>query len=289
MGVFMNILVGKTSGFCSGVKYTITRAEEELSKNNKGIDCLGEIIHNKQVIDSLVKKGLRTIDSIEDANDKVIIRAHGTTKEVYKYAEENNIEVIDLTCPHVYKIHKQVQKFAEDNYFIFLFGIKDHPETIGTHSFCKPNSYVIETICDISPALDSLKSSNLKDVLIISQTTFSVHLFEEMKNIILENLGSDFNIHVENSICNATNLRQQEAAEISSKVDLMIVIGGKNSSNTRKLYDISKKNCNNVLHIQTKDELDPDFIKKFKNIGIIAGASTPSSIIEDVTNLCKKS
>lgn len=282
----MNIIVGKNSGFCAGVKYTITKTEEELNKNTS-IDCLGEIIHNKQVIENLEKKGLRIIDNIENADKKVIIRAHGVPKEIYSYAKKHNIELIDLTCPKVLRIHNQVQKFANDNYFIFLFGVKNHPETIGTYSFCGNNSYVIENQDDISPAISLLKSSSLKNVLIISQTTFSISLFDELLNVIRETLENRFNLYVERSICNATDLRQKEATELSSKSDLMIIIGGKNSSNTKKLYEVSKKNCENVLHIQTKDELDKDFIKNFKNIGIIAGASTPGNIIEDVVCFCE--
>lgn len=283
----MEVLVAKSSGFCAGVKYTITKSEELLNETKNNIDCLGEIIHNRQVVEGLEQKGLRIINSIEDANEKVIIRAHGVSKEIYDYAKKNNIELIDLTCPKVLKIHNDVQKFANNNYFIFLLGIKYHPETIGTYSFCGNNSYLIEDLKDISPAIASLKSSNLKDVLIISQTTFSVSLFEDIVNNISNNIGNEFNIHIEKSICNATDIRQAEALEISSKVDLMIIIGGKNSSNTKKLYEVSKKNLNNVLYIETKEDLDLNFIKNFKIIGIIAGASTPSYIIDDVVNICK--
>ena len=282
----MNVIVGKNGGFCAGVKYTITKAEEELEKSHGKIDCLGEIIHNKQVIDTLEKKGLNIIDDIKDAKTKVILRSHGVSKEIYDYAKEHKIQLIDLTCPNVSKIHKQVDEFSKRNYFIFLFGIKNHPETIGTYSFCGQNSYIIEKEDDIIPAINKLKTSNLKNVLIISQTTFSTSLFEELKNIILNSLVVNFNIHIEKSICNATDLRQNEAFEISSKVQLMIIIGGKNSSNTQKLYEISKKNCRNVLYIQTKSDLNLDYIKKFENIGIIAGASTPSSIINEITEFC---
>ncbi len=280
----MEIIVGKKSGFCAGVRNTITQAEKELENNANGLDCLGEIIHNKQVIESLNKKGLHIIDSIEQAKNKVIIRAHGISKQVYTYAKENNIKLIDLTCPKVLLIHKQVQEFAENNYFIFLLGVKDHPETIGTYSFCGDNSYVIENTDDISNALNALNSSNLKNVLIISQTTFSVSLFEKIVDMISNALDESFNLHIEKSICDATNLRQAEANEISKKADLMIIIGGQNSSNTKKLVDVSKNNCKNVLHIQTIDDLNLDFVKKFDKIGIMAGASTPSDIIEEVVS-----
>lgn len=282
----MNIIVGKNSGFCAGVKYTVTKAEKELEKEKNGLDCLGEIIHNSQIIEALSKKGLRTIDSIENAKNKVIIRAHGVSKDVYNYAKEHGIDLIDLTCPNVLKIHEQVQKYSNDNYFIFLLGIKNHPETIGTYSFCGENANLIENISDIDNAIINLKNSNLKNLLIISQTTFSVKLFDEIVSEVLKRISKDYNIHVEKSICNATNLRQQEAKEISSKVDLMIIIGGKNSSNTKKLYEVSKTNCENVIHIETKNELDPQFIRNFKNIGIIAGASTPDFIINDVVDFC---
>lgn len=281
----MNIIVGKNSGFCSGVKYTITKAKEKL-KENSTIDCLGEIIHNKQVVDALEKDGLRTINSIDEAKNKVLIRAHGVSKEVYKLANLQGIELIDLTCPKVLAIHRQVENFANNNYFIFLFGIKNHPETIGTFSFCGKNSCVIENIDDIENAIRTFKASNLNDLLIISQTTFSLSLFDEMAKIIVSSLGEKYNIHIEKSICNATNLRQVEAENLSHKVDLMIIIGGKNSSNTKKLYEIAIKNCKNAVLIQTKNDLELDFIKKFENIGIIAGASTPDYIIDEVYNFC---
>jgi (E)-4-hydroxy-3-methyl-but-2-enyl pyrophosphate reductase len=194
----------------------------------------------------------------------------------------HNIELIDLTCPNVLKIHKQIEDFTQKEYFIFLLGVKNHPETIGNYSFCNENSFIIENTSDLLPAINNFLDSGLKNALIISQTTFSVSLFDEITKNILEKLEKDFNIKVEKSICNATNLRQQEAYEISLKSDLIIIIGGKNSSNTKKLYEVSSKNCKNVIHIETKNDLDLNFIKNFENIGIIAGASTPQNIITEI-------
>lgn len=262
----MEVIVGKHSGFCGGVKKSIAKTEEELKNSNQSVYCLGEIIHNKQVVENLENRGLKIIDRIEDAKDKVIIRAHGTSKDTYEYAKSHKIELLDLTCPNVLKIHENVQKFANDNYFIFLIGIKNHAETIGTHSFCGKNSYIIEDESDILKGINSLKSSNLKNVYIISQTTFSVALFEKITNSIKEILDSEFNIVIEKSICNNTYVRQKEAREISKTVPLMIIVGGKNSSNTKKLYEVSKINCKNVIHVETKDELDLDFIKNFKSV-----------------------
>lgn len=282
----MEVIVGKNCGFCGGVKYSISKAEEELQKNNGNLDCLGELIHNKQVISSLENKGLRTINSINEAKNKVVVRAHGVSKETYILANEKNIELIDLTCPKVIKIHKIVESFSKNNYFIFLFGIKNHPETIGTVSFCGDNSYIIENKNDIQNAFNKLFKSKIKKVLIISQTTFSVSLFNEFVKIITESLDSSYDIHIEKSICDATDLRQRETEDIASVVELMIIIGGKNSSNTKKLYEISIKKCKNVLFIQTQDDLDINYLKRFNKIGIMAGASTPQYIIEEIYNLC---
>lgn len=284
----MNIIVGKNSGFCAGVKHTISKTEEELEKTEGSLDCLGEIIHNKQVIENLEARGLRIIDSIDEAKNKVIIRAHGISKDVYETAKMRDIKLIDLTCPKVLRIHKQVEAYSKDNYFIFLFGVKNHPETIGTFSFCGNNCYLLESNADIDNAISQFKESNLKDLLIISQTTFSLSLFDEMVSIILNSLSNDYNVHVEKSICNATSLRQFETKKLSSKVDLMIIIGGKNSSNTKKLYEVALEACKNVLYIQTKDDLDLNFVKAFENIGIMAGASTPDYIIEDVCTAIKQ-
>lgn len=282
----MEVILGKTSGFCFGVKNAIDGAEKELKNNNK-VYCLGEIIHNEEVIKDLENKGLEIIDDINDAFDKVIIRAHGVPKEVYEIGKKRNIEILDYTCPFVLKIHNTVVEYAKNNYFIFLLGIKNHPETVGTISFCGNNSYLIETIDDISNALKSFDNSGLENLLIISQTTFSVSLFENIVNNIQSSLSSKVNLVIKNTICNTTSMRQKEAEQISKNVDLMIIIGGQHSSNTKKLYEISKKHCKNVLLIQTEKNLKQEYFHDIGKVGIMAGASTPQSIIEDVVNFCK--
>lgn len=284
----MNIIIGKTSGFCGGVKNSVTKAEAELKKFNHTIDCLGELIHNRQVIEDLQKKGLRIINSIDEAKNNVIIRAHGVSKDIYEKAKNNNITLIDLTCPKVLRIHKQVQDFSQNNYFIFLLGMKNHPETIGTFSFCGNNSCIIEKKDDINNAINMLKSSGLNNLFIIAQTTFSLTLFEEICSFLQRSLDNNYNVHIEKSICNATSSRQRETKELAQKVDLMIIAGGKNSSNTRKLYEVALENCKNALHVETKDDLDLNFVKNFETIGIMAGASTPEYIIEDIYNAIKQ-
>lgn len=282
----MEVILGKNSGFCSGVRNAIEGAEKAL-KSCSNLYCLGEIVHNEEVINDLKQKGLTIIDSIEDAKNKVLIRAHGVAKEVYDIAKSKNIEIIDFTCPFVARIHDIVTRYSNEGFYIFLLGVKNHPETIGTISFCGNNSYLIESLDDIPNAIDNLKKSGIKKLLIISQTTFSISLFENIVDTIKSKIDSNINYEIKNTICNSTSIRQKEALDISKKVDLMIVIGGKNSSNTKKLFDIALKNCKETLLVQTKADLNFEYIQKFSKIGIIAGASTPQKIIDDIVLFCK--
>ena len=247
----MEIILGKSSGFCFGVKNAIDGAEKALA-NNKIVYCLGEIIHNEEVIKHLESKGLVIVNDIEDVEDMVIIRSHGVPKNVYDTAKEKNIKLLDYTCPFVLKIHEIAEKYSKNNYFIFLLGVKSHPETIGSISFCGDNSCIIELFEDIENAINLFKLSGLENLLILSQTTFSTSLFEDIINELKSRLSPKVNLEIKNTICNTTSVRQNEAKEIAKNVDLMIVIGGKHSSNTKKLYEIAQKNCKNSLLVQTK-------------------------------------
>ena len=282
----MEIILGKSSGFCFGVKNAIDGAEKALA-NNKIVYCLGEIIHNEEVIKHLESKGLVIVNDIEDVEDMVIIRSHGVPKNVYDTAKEKNIKLLDYTCPFVLKIHEIAEKYSKNNYFIFLLGVKSHPETIGSISFCGDNSCIIELFEDIENAINLFKLSGLENLLILSQTTFSTSLFEDIINELKSRLSPKVNLEIKNTICNTTSVRQNEAKEIAKNVDLMIVIGGKHSSNTKKLYEIAQKNCKNSLLVQTKDDLSYEYLQGFDKIGIIAGASTPNNVIEDIVTFCK--
>ena len=284
----MEVILGKTAGFCNGV----LRAVEEtkiIMDNFNNMYALGELVHNEQVISELKEKGLIIIENIEDAPEcsTVIIRAHGVPKHVYEVAKKRKINLVDLTCVKVLNIHKQVEEYAKNGYYIFLIAEKKHPETIGTISFCGNDSYIIQDIEDVETAIKSLKKSKKQKLLVISQTTFSLLRFDAIVNGINENIDSNIEVEVKKTICNATNLRQKETEELSKKVDCMIVIGGKKSSNTRKLYEISNKNCKDTFFIQSKEDLDLDKIKGYKKIGVMAGASTPKQSIEDVINMLK--
>lgn len=283
----MEIIVGKTAGFCYGVQNAVTKTEE-LLKDNKNICCLGELVHNGEVIKKLEKMGLNVVENIENANDKVIIRAHGIPKEIYNKAQKLNIEIFDYTCPNVLKIHKIAEEYEKNGYFIFLIGKKEHPEIIGTISFCGSNSYILEKADDIPEAMEKFNKSNIDKLLIIAQTTFSLNNFEIIVEAIKNEVASDVELEIKNTICNATKIRQEETNKISKEVECMIIIGGKNSSNTKKLYDIAKNNCPNAFIVENKDELPIEKIKDFEKLGIMAGASTPSESIKDIIELIMK-
>ena len=281
----MEIIIGKTSGFCGGVLNAISKTEQELEKQ-KGeiVYCLGELVHNKQVVEKLENKGLKTINDIEEAKGETIIRAHGIAKEVYDRANEKGIKLIDLTCPKVLKIHNMAKEYAQNGYFILLIGVQEHPETIGTISFCGEKSYLIRNEEDINEAIDKIRQSTIKKVFIIVQTTYSLQKFNEIVEKLKVNLNAEYEIIVQNTICSATKLRQEETEELSKKVDTIIIVGGKNSSNTKKLYDVAKVNCKNTLLVETVKDLEIEKIKDSKTIGIMAGASTPNESVEDIKN-----
>lgn len=277
----MEIILGKTAGFCYGVRNAVQKAEEKLKEYSE-LFCLGELVHNGQVIKNLEKSGLKLVEEIDEAKGKVIIRSHGIPKEIYNKAKKLDIEVFDFTCPNVLKIHRIADEYESKGYYIFLIGGKKHPESLGIISFCGKDSYLIETKEDIEEAIKLFKKSNIKKLLIIVQTTFSLEKFNNYVEQIKQSLDEDVELQVKNTICSATKIRQEETCEISKKVQCMIIIGGKNSSNTKKLYDIAKENCENTIIVETKEELDMKGIKQFEKIGIMAGASTPDYSINEI-------
>ena len=284
----MEYIVGKTAGFCYGVKNAVEKSEKAL-ENEKPIYCLGEIVHNKNVVKDLENKGIIFIDDLKQNLEKrkTIIRAHGIAKEVYTQADKMGIDLIDLTCPKVLKIHKIVSEYNEKEYYIFLVGSKKHPEIIGTASFCGDDVSIIENTDDINISIDNFKKSNRKKLAIVVQTTFSLQKFTEITESIKKKFENFENIEVVNTICNATKIRQEETEELSKKVDCMIIVGGKNSSNTKKLYEISKKNCNNTICVEEVNEIDKGVLKQGNIVGIMAGASTPQCSINSVIELVK--
>lgn len=302
----MEIILGKTAGFCYGVSNAVNKAEEYVKCNkNKTVYCLGELVHNQDVTNKLEKEGLNFIEKVDEIGENIskeekslIIRAHGEPKSTYEILKKRNVEIIDLTCPNVLAIHNIVEKFVEEGYYIFFIAERNHPEVIGTLGFCDGKCSIIENEEDIAVAFEEAISNK---ILVVAQTTFRIEKFnhfveqikskiEEINNKIVDN---KIILEVKNTICNATRLRQEETEKISRQVDYMIVIGGKKSSNTRKLYDISAKNCKNAILVQNYLELENDYkdeldkIRKLQKVGIMAGASTPKESIEDLINLIK--
>ncbi len=281
----MEIIVGKTAGFCYGVKRAVEGCYKALEKE-KNVYCLGEIVHNENVIKKLEKNGLKFIENIKESNGTTIIRAHGIKREIYEYADQNHINIVDLTCPNVLRIHDIASNYAKKGYYILLCGSKTHPETMGTLSYCGKNVELLEEEKDVLEAIENLKKSTIKKVLLISQTTYSLEKFKNIEKILKEKLDN-YKLEVNNTICLATKTRQEETKKISSQVEYMIIIGGKNSSNTKKLYEIAKKECKNCIMIQDKKEVDAKEVLKYEKIGIMAGASTPEKNIEEVVNIIK--
>lgn len=281
----MEIIIGKTAGFCFGVRNAVEKALDKIEKEDN-IYCLGELTHNKQVMQKIEQNGAKVVERINEIpnNSKVIIRAHGVAPEIYSEAENKNLEVLDLTCPRVTKIHEQAEYYKNNNYYIILIAEAVHPEAIGTIGFCGKNSYILENKEMIDDVIKKYKKSDCEKLAILVQTTFSLQKYNEIIEILQSELPE---IEINNTICNATNARQTETIELAKSVDLMVVIGGKNSSNTKKLYEISVNNCNNALLIETFEELDKNYVKRFDKIGIMAGASTPKESIEDVVNMLK--
>lgn len=283
----MEVIVGKTSGFCFGVENAVSGAQKVLKENNEKIYCLGEIIHNEQVIKSLENCGMITVDNLEEVPEggNVIFRAHGEAKKVYEMAEKRNLKVFDFTCPKVKAIHIKVEREKEKS-FIIIVGKRNHPEIIGTKGFAGENSYVIENEDDILDCYMEYEKTNLGRVYVVSQTTFSSAKFDKL----LEEIQLNFyeaDVFVDKTICDSTENRQQETREISKKANQMIIIGGKHSSNTKELAKVAEENCGKVYLVQTVDDLKGVEFSENDVVGVMAGASTPRESIEEIVNLLK--
>lgn len=283
----MKIIIGRTAGFCHGVKRAVEGTIQELINTPKNIYCLGEIVHNQQVVQKLQKKGLTVINKWQEAKGKVIIRAHGIAKNIEQEMQKAKLEIKDFTCPKVLAVHRLAEKYSQEGYYIILLGMKNHPENQGTISYCGNQYLVIEDESEVDKALEAYQKSSYQKLLIISQTTYQLTKFEKIKKMIETKIDKKTELVIKNTICQATELRQKETAELARQVDQMIIIGGKNSSNTQKIYAIAKKNNPETIWIETKDELDNEWITKEK-IGIMAGASTPPSSIQEVVKKIKE-
>ena len=281
----MEVKVAKTAGFCFGVQRAVDKVYELIDSCQDRLFTLGPIIHNEEVVNDLEKKGVRVASEEElktlPEGSTVVIRSHGVGKKVYDQLKECGLSYVDVTCPFVLKIHRIVEKESKAGSHIVIIGDPDHPEVVGICGWCIGPYTVIRTKQD---ALDFVPPES-KNVCIVSQTTFNYNKFKDLVEILSKKRYDNtvLNIlNILNTICNATEERQREAKSIAGEVDTMLVVGGRHSSNTQKLFEICKKECENTYYIQTPVDLDSDMFQCSSYVGITAGASTPKKIIEEV-------
>ncbi len=285
----MEVIVAEHAGFCFGVTKAVETVYEQIGSGENGpIFTYGPIIHNETVVSDLEKKGVKVIESAEELADiarenggssegTIVIRSHGVTRQVQETIEKTGFKVIDATCPFVKRIHKVVDSESSSGKHIIVVGSAKHPEVEGIVSYANGPVYVIES----PEEARKFEENRELEYTVVAQTTFNRKKFKETIEIF-ENNG--YNINVVSTICNATDERQTEAENIAKMADVMIVIGGASSSNSRKLYEICAKECNNTYFIQTLDDLHLELPQEVKIVGITAGASTPKNIIEEVQN-----
>lgn len=275
----MEVIVAKTAGFCFGVKRAVEKVYEQIAAADRPVYTYGPIIHNEQVVADLEKKGvavLHTEEELKNLKDGiVIIRSHGVGKHIYDLLEANGITVVDATCPFVKKIHRIVREQQAEGRRVIIIGNPRHPEVEGIRGWGDGSTLVVEN----EDQIDLLPLSEGEKLCIVAQTTFNYNKFQDLVEIFAK---KGYDILVLNTICSATQERQVEARRIASEVDAMIVIGGKNSSNTQKLYEICQKECSNTYFIQSLGDFNPECVNSVRSIGITAGASTPNQIIEEV-------
>lgn len=274
----MKVTLAKSAGFCFGVKRAVEMVYKE-AETGKKVYTLGPIIHNEQVVQDLEQKGVRVIDTPEElskAEDAtVIIRSHGISADVYHQLEDKKVRIVDATCPFVSKIHRIVEKKYQEGSCIVIVGNANHPEVEGINGWCNGAATVIGSVSEA----ENYSQEPARKLCVVAQTTFNYKKFKDIVDIFSK---KSYDIDVMNTICNATEERQTEAAAIAGDSDAMIVIGGKHSSNTQKLYEICKNVCPGTHFIQTLDDLDLKQFQSFRSVGITAGASTPNTIIKEV-------
>ena len=274
----MKVTVAKTAGFCFGVKRAVELVERQAALGKK-VYTYGPIIHNEEVTERLSNMGVQIVSDKEEwsrvEKGTLIIRSHGVSKQEYEEMQESGHEILDATCPFVKKIHRIVEEQSNNGRLIIVIGTESHPEVQGIIGWCNGPVLVVENTADA----EKLEENIGKKVCIVAQTTFNSKKFQDLVEIIEK---KRYDIFVLSTICSATEERQKETRLLAQESEAMVVIGGLHSSNTRKLYEISKQQCVNTYFIQKLSDLDFRNFKSFRSVGITAGASTPNNIIEEV-------
>jgi 4-hydroxy-3-methylbut-2-enyl diphosphate reductase len=271
----MKVILAKQAGFCFGVKRATQIAFEAAGKN-RNTYTLGPIIHSPQVVGKLEELGIHALDSLDEVEQgTVIIRSHGVELQEINHAKEKNLHVLDATCPFVTKAQGYVKSLSEAGYGVIVVGDADHPEVQGIVSYGGDTVFVVASGDEVK------KLPKMKKIGVVAQTTQS---FENLKNVVCECLLRGGEIRVFNTICDATAVRQEEAKNLAGQVDCMLVIGGFNSANTRRLLEVCREIQPCTHHIETASELERDWFTGAERVGVTAGASTPKWIIEEVIN-----
>ena len=274
----MEVILAESLGFCYGVKRAIKLARENAAPD--GTACtLGPIIHNPQMVARLAAEGVGNVSSLEEmTSGTIIIRSHDVGPQVYDEAEKMGLSLVDATCPHVKKAQMAANELAQDGYEVVIVGEKRHPEVRSIYEWSGHKAMVVETEAEAS-ALQPCGRLG-----IVAQTTFSG---EKFKSIVMRLLDKSNDVRIVRTICTATDQRQAAAVALAGQVQLMLVIGGKNSANTTRLAQLCAEKCK-TYHIETAAELQDEWFDKIEKIGITAGASTPDWIIKEVYKKCQK-
>ncbi|ADU97648.1 4-hydroxy-3-methylbut-2-enyl diphosphate reductase [Thermovibrio ammonificans] len=274
----MEIKVAKSAGFCWGVKRAVNMAVEALEKDGRAY-CLGELIHNRREIERLRKLGMDFIEDMDAVKkgDTVVIRSHGVAPSVIEFLKGRGARVVDATCPFVKDVHEKAMKLEREGYPVLILGNPKHPEVIGIAGHLK-EPIIASTVEEVE-ALPKMPRLG-----VVCQTTLNLNFFKEAISLLALKVKE---LKVYNTICSATSIRQRETRKLAGQVDVMLIIGGKNSSNTTKLYQISKSVNPRSYHVESKDEIDPAWFEGAKSVGITAGASTPAWVIDEVVQFVK--
>jgi 4-hydroxy-3-methylbut-2-enyl diphosphate reductase len=269
----MEIKIAKDSGLCYGVKRAIQIAKGTLSEKKGKVFTLGDLIHNPQIIDELEQQGIRSLEDLDELSEgTVIIRSHGISPEIYKKIEEKNIKIVDATCPIVKRIQKLVEELAKKEEEIVIVGNKNHPEIRGLIGYSRGKGIIIES----EAQAQTMPKKKRRAVLV--QSTQDMSLFQKVVAALIEKTEE---LKIFNTICKSTQTRQKSTSELASRVDTLFIIGGKNSSNTHKLYQISKRVLPNTHFIENSEQITSEMLKGAKKIGLSGGASTPPEAIEE--------
>jgi (E)-4-hydroxy-3-methyl-but-2-enyl pyrophosphate reductase len=272
----MKVKVAETAGFCWGVQRAVSKVMKLRSESGESIQTFGPLIHNAQVLKRLEEEGVKTELDLESLNSShVVIRTHGIPPEERHRIKEKDAKILDTTCPDVAKIHARILRCVRAGMSVIIAGHNGHPEIKGLMGYAGEAGFLVESVADVA------KLPALERVAMVSQSTFSKADLAEISSAIKQKFPE---AEIFSTICDATHNRQEEVKRMASEVEVMVVIGGRNSSNTKRLFEVSSETGTQTYHIETEQELSQEMFDGIKIVGVTAGASTPDWVIEKVTS-----